>query len=324
MPQDSVYTIHNLADSSGLPDTVNASLNGLPDSIKSLLLAAQQNVSSNTDDNYPNLGLAIIIYLSIILAVIVIPIIASYIRSQITLRKKVREYESKKVMFDHMLLHYNPYYSSLEAQDRMRFVGRVIRFMSSKEFKYIDIEPEEMMPILISGAAVQLTFGLGTYLLDYFKTIYVLRDNYTYGLYNTPFEGHVNDDGIYLSWNNFITEYSNYNDGQNVGLHELAHALTYVNFTVHEGMDKNFHDKFKEFSLIARPVFEGMQSGQTNLLDKYAATDYQEFWAVCVETFFERSEEFRKQLPDLYFAICHLLNQDPLTPGKIISLAETA
>ena len=196
--------------------------------------------------------------------------------------------------------------------------------MGSKDFKYIDIQPEEMMPLLISGAAVQLTFGLNNYLLDYFKTIYVLRDNYRYGLYNMPFEGHVNEEGIYLSWNNFIREYNDYSDGQNVGLHELAHALTYVTFSVQEGMDKTFHDKFKDFSKVARPVLEQIQSGETNLLDKYAATNYQEFWAVCIENFFERSVEFREQLPSLYFALCHLLNQDPLTPRKRISLDQTA
>jgi Mlc titration factor MtfA (ptsG expression regulator) len=67
-----------------------------------------------------------------------------------------------------------------------------------------------------------------------------------------------------------------------------------------------------------------MQAGEASLLDKYAATNYQEFWAVCIETFFERPEEFKKQMPNLYFALCHLLNQDPLTPKKIISLSETA
>jgi Mlc titration factor MtfA (ptsG expression regulator) len=178
------------------------------------------------------------------------------------------------------------------------------------------------MPLLISAAAVQLTFGLRNYMLDYFNTIYVLRDNYRYGFYNRPLEGHVSGDGIYLSWNNFIRQYNDYNDGQNVGLHELAHALTYVNFNAQDGVDEEFHDKFKDFSKVARPVFARMQSGESNLLDKYAATNYDEFWAVSVETFFERPEEFRKQLPGLYFALCHLLNQDPLTPRKIISLVE--
>ena len=323
MPQDSVYIINNAGDTSGLPDSVKAALNDLPDSFKAILTDAQHRTNTPHDDNQ-SLGLAISIYLSIIVAVIIIPIFARHIRSQFLMKKRVKDYESKEVVFDNILHHYNPYYRSLSIEDRTRFMNRVIHFMGSKDFKYIDIQPEEMMPLLISGAAVQLTFGLSNYLLDYFKTIYVLRDNYRYGLYNMPFEGHVTDDGIYLSWNNFIKEYNDYSDGENVGLHELAHALTYVNFTVQEGMDRAFHDKFKDFSKIARPVFEHMQSGEINLLNKYAATDYQEFWAVCAETFFERSEEFRKQIPDLYFALCDLLNQDPLTPHKIISLDETA
>jgi MtfA peptidase len=322
MPQDSVYIIHSATDSSGLPDTVKAALNELPDSVKAILMAVQKNETPKEDNQ--SLSLAIGIYLSVILAVIIIPILARHIRSQLTMKRRVKDYESKEVVFDNILHHYNPYYKSLRIEDRTRFMNRAIHFMGSKDFKYIDIQPEEMMPLLISGAAVQLTFGLNNYLLDYFKTIYVLRDNYRYGLYNMPFEGHVNEDGIYLSWNNFIKEYNDYADGQNVGLHELAHALTYVNFTVQDGMDRTFHDKFKNFSKIARPVFERMQSGEINLLDKYAATDYQEFWAVSVETFFERSEEFRKQLPELYFALCHLLNQDPLTTRKIISLDKTA
>lgn len=323
MPQDSLYINKSPADTSGLPDTVRAALNELPDSGKTIWISSQKNDPIKHDANQ-SLGIAISIYLSILVAVVVVPIFLRNIRSQLVRKKREREYESKEVVFDHILYHYNPYYKSLSNENRTRFMRRTIHFMGSKEFQYIDIQPEEMMPLLISGAAVQLTFGLDNYLLDYFKTIYVLRDNYKYGLYNMPFEGHVNEEGIYLSWNNFIKEYNDYTDGQNVGLHELAHALTYVNFTVEDGMDKTFHNKFKDFSKVARPVFEQMQSGETNLLDKYAATNYQEFWAVCVETFFERSEEFRKQLPGLYFALCTLLNQDPLRPGKIIFSSEIA
>jgi len=51
------------------------------------------------------------------------------------------------------------------------------------------------------------------------------------------------------------------------------------------------------------------------MLGSYAATNYQEFWAVCVENFFERPSTFKIQLPELYDAICKLLNQDMLKPG---------
>jgi Mlc titration factor MtfA (ptsG expression regulator) len=231
-------------------------------------------------------------------------------------KKLTRVYQDKHKDFDGILARYNPYYKSLDGAGRDRFLRRVLVFMEFKDFEYIDIEPEDSMPLLISSAAVQLTFGLDNFLLDYFKTIYILKDNYRYGLYNVPFEGHVSDDGIYLSWSNFIREFTDYSDGQNVGLHEMAHALTYVNFTVQEGRDTSFHDKFKDFSAVARPVFERMQAGETTLLGPYAATNYQEFWAVCVETFFERTTAFKRQLPDLYFSLCTLLNQDPLTQGK--------
>lgn len=48
----------------------------------------------------------------------------------------------------------------------------------------------------------------------------------------------------------------------------------------------------------------------------------QEFPAVCAETFFERPVSFKKQIPDLYLALCSLLNQDPLTPAKLLSPLE--
>ncbi|HVS97567.1 MAG TPA: zinc-dependent peptidase, partial [Puia sp.] len=157
------------------------------------------------------------------------------------------------------------------------------------------------------------------YLLDHFRTIHILKDRYRYGLYNQPFEGHVAEDGIYFSWNHFFREYTDYSDGQNVGLHEMAHALTYVNFTVQEGRDNTFHEHFTGFSAVARPIFERMQAGELTLLDPYAATNYHEFWAVCVETFFERSNALKKQLPELYSALCILLNQDPLTADKLLT-----
>ena len=220
--------------------------------------------------------------------------------------------------YDSLLSRYNPYYKSLSADGRDRFLKRVLQFIDSKRFEFIDLQPDESIPMLISAAAVQLTYGLDHFQLDYFKTIYIIRDRYTYGRNATPFEGHVSQDGIYLSWTHFSREFANYGDGQNVGLHEMAHALTYVNFTAHDGQDDNFHDTFVHFSATARPIFERMKAGEATMLDPYASTNYQEFWAVCVETFFERSMELKSELPDLYFALCTLLNQDPLTSNKLL------
>jgi Mlc titration factor MtfA (ptsG expression regulator) len=228
--------------------------------------------------------------------------------------------QTRQVDYDNLLSRANPYYNSLSSEGRDRFLKRVLLFIQSKRFEYIDMEVQESAPLLISAAAVQLTYGLDHFLLDYFSTIYVVSNKYTYGLTPTPYEGHVSQDGIYLSWADFTREFADYTDGQNVGLHEMAHALTYVNFTAHEGRDATFHDAFVNFSAIARPIFERMKAGETNILNPYAATNYQEFWAVCIETFFERSSDFKSQLPQLYTALCTLLNQDPLTTEKFLTV----
>jgi Mlc titration factor MtfA (ptsG expression regulator) len=251
------------------------------------------------------------------LAVLATAVLSKLIHRWSRERKLRQLFTEKHKDYEELLGRYNPYYKSLTRGGKDRFLNRLLHFIEVKKFEYIDIEPEESMPLLVGAAAIQLTFGLEHYLLDHFRTIRILRDKYRYGTYKTPFEGHVSEDGIYLSWAHFVKEFTDYSDGQNVGLHEMAHALTYVNFSVQDGRDKAFHDYFSEFSTVARPIFERMQTGETNLLDPYAATNYQEFWAVCIETFFERSTSFRRQIPELYSSLCALLNQDPLTPEKI-------
>jgi Mlc titration factor MtfA (ptsG expression regulator) len=173
------------------------------------------------------------------------------------------------------------------------------------------------MPILVSAAAVQLTFGLDKFKLNYFDDIFILRDDYHYGFYSRPFMGHVDQTGIYLSWDNFMKGISGQTANCNVGLHEMAHALAYVNFITQTEEDKHFKKEFPNFSKVARPIFTAMQQEQgegraKNLLGDYAATNYHEFWAVAVEVFFESSVPFRHELPELYEAMACVLNQDPL------------
>jgi Mlc titration factor MtfA (ptsG expression regulator) len=99
--------------------------------------------------------------------------------------------------------------------------------------------------------------------------------------------GHVDQSGIYLSWDNFIKGISGQTPYCNVGLHEMGHALAYVTFITETEEDKHFKKEFKNFSKVARPIFTSMQTGNRNLLGEYAAVNYHEFWAVSVETFFK-------------------------------------
>ena len=225
-------------------------------------------------------------------------------------------------MYDEWLAAYNGYYKSLPPALRHRFLERVSWFMSTKTFTCVNLPQEDKMPLLISAASIQISFGLDKYLLDFFDTIYIMQHNYNYGLYSQPFEGHVNSNGIYLSWDNFLKGYEDYTDGDNVGIHEMAHALAYVNFMAgsNDAQDDAFIQRFYDFSTVARPIFNDMQKGNRNVLGDYAATNYNEFWAVSVETFFEKPLHMKLELPALYVSMCNLLNQDPLTPEKLLTI----
>ncbi len=179
------------------------------------------------------------------------------------------ELDSNHVQYDNWLSAYNNYYMSLSPAMRQRFLERVVEFMETKKFDYVDITADEKMPLLISAASVQITFGLDKYLLDFFDTIHVLQHDYRYGSYNIPFVGHVSSNGIYLSWDNFLKGFEDYTDANNVGIHEMAHALAYVNFMAgsNDGEDDAFKKRFHEFSSVARPVFNAMQSGTANMMD---------------------------------------------------------
>lgn len=254
--------------------------------------------------------------------VFVFTFLIKWVRRGVNLHKAYQAFQANQSVYSNILDRFNPYFHGLDKGLQQRFLRRTLNFMTAKRFKYVEMEGEEHMPLLISAAAVQLTFGLDNYMLDHFHTIYIVKSDYNYGLYNVPFQGHVNKDGIYLSWSNFLRAFETYNDGDNVGLHEMAHALSYVNFIANDGSDDGFKERFVEFSRTGRAVFREVQDGRVTLLGNYAATNYEEFWAVCVENFFERPNSFRQQLPSLYNAMCKLLNQDMLSPGLFLKPVE--
>lgn len=215
--------------------------------------------------------------------------------------------------FFHSIVSQNlKYYNRLNLQEQHKFLFRTYLFKKAKKFHYIEVHEQAEMPVLISAVAVQLTFGLEKYQFNYFKDIYVLKDDYHYGFYSRPFQGHVDHSGIYLSWDNFMKGLKGLTPNCNMGLHEMAHALAYVNFITQTEEDKHFKKEFKNFSKVARPIFESMQNGTKNLLGDYAGTNYHEFWAVSVEVFFENPVRMRHELSELYAAMSHLLRQDPI------------
>jgi Mlc titration factor MtfA (ptsG expression regulator) len=253
-----------------------------------------------------------IIIVALVTAVLILhrPLTALY--NKLYVSRQQRKFIECETFYHSVVSKYIRYYNRMGLEDQRKFLFRTFLFKKSRRFHYIEVKESAEMPILISAVAIQLTFGLDKYMLNYFNDIYVLKDDYHYGFYSRPFMGHVDQSGIYLSWDNFMKGVSGQTPYCNVGLHEMGHALAYVTFITETEEDKHFKKEFKNFSKVARPIFADMQAGIRNLLGEYAAVNYHEFWAVSVETFFENPVCLRQDLPNLYQAMVSLLRQDPL------------
>lgn len=211
------------------------------------------------------------------------------------------------------------YFNDLSPDLKKQFVYRVHQFKLQKKFHFIGLENKEDAAILVSASAIQVTFGLSNYMLSYFKDIYILADAYSMEKDDELYVGHVAPEGIYLSWKHFLYGYSHKNDNINVAVHEMAHALLHNNFFAQYGAsDKHFRLNYEKFSSKTGQILaDVITQRRTSYLRSYAYTNMHEFWAVSVEAFFEGPEALRENMPDLYEALCKVLNQDPSTLNKL-------
>ena len=210
------------------------------------------------------------------------------------------------------------YFNELSHDYKVRFVNRVHHFKNTKKFHYIGLEEKEDINTLVSASAIQVTFGLKNYLLTYFKDIYVLADAYKMENDNELYIGHVAPEGIYLSWKHFNYGYSSKSDNINVAVHEMSHALLYNNFFAQYGIDTNFRMNYEKFSTTTGPILADVVTKRRSYLRSYAFSNLHEFWAVSVEAFFVNPRGLRQNMPELFEALCRVLNQDPSTDNKVL------
>jgi len=209
-----------------------------------------------------------------------------------------------------------PYFNLLNESNKQKFLKRVYNFRKSKSFHFQGLYQQEEIMILISAASIQLSFGLKNYLLPFFREVYILSDAYQALEAKELYIGHVSPTGIYISWKYFVQGFADYNDGMNVGLHEMAHALYHESFSKETGIDWDFRKDFEKLPAVFGPIMTQVIVQKKSYLRGYAFTNFQEFWAVSVEYFFENSQGLKDNLPQLYTILCDTLNQDPLRPNE--------
>jgi Mlc titration factor MtfA (ptsG expression regulator) len=206
------------------------------------------------------------------------------------------------------------FYKRLPPKSKEIFEVRTAYFREIKTFVPRSMpEVTEEMKLLISACAVKLTFGYPKIFLSYFKYIVVFPDQYFNSAAQRYHKGEVNpkDRAIVLSWRHFVHGYA-FNDGVNLGLHEMAHALRLENVVENKEFDFINPKTLKAWQTLAQEEIKAVREGTDIFFRSYAGTNYEEFFAVAVESFFERPREFRNRKPELYESLSNLLNQDPM------------
>ena len=213
---------------------------------------------------------------------------------------------------DRFLTENFTYYNHLSPEGKSKFISRMGVILESKKFYAKDeLEPTREMLWLFSAAVTQLTFGLRNYTLPNFDEVFLYPDIFYMRINRAHMKGGTSKGGrFYLSWKHLKHGYEVGDDKINLALHELAHALKMEILGKYE-----FNDRFKvqleRVLRSGRNEFKRMRAGYDSFLREYGKTNQHEFFAVCVEHFFEAPHEFREELPNLYFQLTRLLKQDP-------------
>ena len=246
---------------------------------------------------------------SILLVVLVSYVAGGFLERRINLFRPLAE------KFKAPILKYNMFYQRLPLESKRRFEKLVKRFIYSKEFIPRNIsEVTDEMKALIASAAVQLTFGLPDVTLLHFDKILIYPDNY-YSVINRQYhKGEVNPrmGAIVISWQAFVEGYAEPNDGINLGIHEMAHALKLENII--QNGEQHFFDleEYTKWIELARVEIGKIRNGEESIFRKYASVNEDEFFAVCMEVYFEQPHKLFDENPELYKTLSNLLHQDTI------------
>jgi Mlc titration factor MtfA (ptsG expression regulator) len=242
-------------------------------------------------------------------------------------RRRLRE-QPVPDTWPHWLGQNFPLYTRLSEQDRDELHGHIHVFLAEKRFEGCGgVELTDEIRVTIAAQACLLLLHRRT---DYYPELHSII------VYPSPYvvdAAEVDDAGIVtefaddrsgetweqgslvLAWDEVLEGGRDLDDDFNVVLHEFAHQLDLENGEI-DGVPR-FESK-ERYASWTRILDDTLDRFRRDLhhrrrppIDPYAAEDPGEFFAVAVESFFERPADFRKAYPELYDELAAYFCQDP-------------
>jgi len=235
-----------------------------------------------------------------------------YFRRKKLLRDPMRK-EWKKLLCDRV-----PYYAELKDEGKRQFENDVRIFIQEQNIYGPRGEPvTDEERILVAASAAILCHGMPEWEWPNMRDIVVYKKTF-----NEQYEegdgesisGMVHSQGpIIFSENHLKLGYKRFDDGYNVGIHELAHVMDMASGAA-DGvpLGMNWMATAPWVEIMARQIKRKFRGRKKEVLSEYSKTNQAEFFAVAVENFFEKPKQLKEKEPELYEVLKAYFNQDPL------------
>ena len=240
-------------------------------------------------------------------------------------RKKIYSQPFPQLWID-ILKKNIPIYNRVPLELLPHLHGCILLFLHEKDFVGRGITLDEEIRLTISGNACLLLLHRRQTRFPGFKTVIIYPDTYVAkqtnhhdsleSIENSHRAGESWVRGpIVLSWGDSIRGSLNDKDGHNVILHEIAHKLDEQSGDMNGLPVLSDNKHYATWAKVLNEEFNALKHrakrGKNSVLDEYGTLSAPEFFAVATESFYEKPQQMKKKLPDLYQELSVFYNIDP-------------
>ncbi|MFP9112689.1 zinc-dependent peptidase [Flavobacterium sp. RHBU_3] len=214
-----------------------------------------------------------------------------------------------------VLEHNFSFYRRLDEKHKGYFRHRVKSFTDKYTIAGRGVEVTTEVKIKVAATWVMLTFGMRSYLTEYFDAVILYPDTFETSVgewSNSEFNPKAG--AVVFSWAEFDAGLQYENDNINIGLYQFARIL-HLWYRIEDESDATaslysmLYDKFQNYLDNPRNRARIMESGYFNY-DGFSSNEV--FTAVALEHFFETPDTFKKALPRVYWHIARMVNYKPV------------
>lgn len=221
-----------------------------------------------------------------------------------------------------------PLYSRLSEPLRRKLESDIQLFVHDKRFfGFQGVEIDDEIRVTVAANACLLVLNRSVDEYDGFTSIYIYPS--TFLVEHEDWDGRVRSVArqarlgeswhrgpLVLAWDSALHGTRDLRDGHNVILHEFAHKLDGADGAVDGAPILQQRSQYTSWARVMTREYERLrrraEQRARTVMDHYGATEPQEFFAVLVETFYEKPRQLKKRHPELYAEMQRCFGVDPV------------